>query len=145
MSYVTPPMALEELKVLQAVISKHDDLRSQLLGWCVALITGLSVAHLSKPLQVDSVGFLSLSLAIVLLFLWVGITYKVAQDRAIERVRQIEVQIRTQSPYDGPLISESLSRPNLFSDQCSALKNVRVWGPFVALAVIVVLVTLVRG
>src|SRR5436305_14104265 len=104
MTDVIPPMALEELKILQSVISKHDDLRSQVLGWCIALVTGLTIAYLSKPVALDRWGFVALSVAIVLLFLWVSVTYKVAQDRAIERARTIESQIRSKTVYDGPLV-----------------------------------------
>jgi|SRR6185369_3582 len=139
MTYIIPPMALEELKMLQSIISKHDDLRSQVLGWCVALITGLTIAYLSKPVELYLWGFAALSISIVLLFLWVSVTYKVAQDRAIERARTIESQIRAQTAYDGPLVADSLSRANRWPDQKKALNNVRVWGPFAALLVLVVL------
>jgi|SRR3954447_24142729 len=139
MEYIIPPMAIEELKTLQSIISKHDDLRAQVLGWCVALITGLTVAYLSKPVEIDRWGFVALSVSIVLLFLWVSVSYKVAQDRAIERARTIESQIRAQATYDGPLVTDSLSRANRWPDQKKALNNVRVWGPFASLLLLVVL------
>ena len=41
-------LALEEIKLLQTVISKHDDLRAQVIGWAVTLISVLSAAYLSE-------------------------------------------------------------------------------------------------
>jgi hypothetical protein len=134
-------IALEELKLLQAVIHKQDDARSHIVGWSVAVVVALTVAYLSdKGLTGKTYCFLGT--VVVLLFLWLDVVHKVAQDRAISRVKAIEKSIRTGTYYIGPCIAGTLTRPNTLYEQCLAARNVRVWAPYATLFLTVLLVSL---
>lgn len=134
-------LALEEIKILQAIVIKHDDIRSTIINWNVGLITALCVAFLSGKSGLDRIDFFLIGVAIILLFFWLDVVYKIAQNRAIRRSAEIEDQIRCGTTYDGPIIGKSLTQPNTASEQMNAARNVRVWFPFLALLVLVALVT----
>ena len=126
-------IALEELKLVQSIIHTQEQMRFKVVGWCIATITGLSVAYLSEKLDLPHTSYFVLSILIILIFLWLDTVHRVAVDRAIMRSGEIEKALRGEAEYDGPKIGESLSLKNGILYQLRSLKNVRVYGPYLAL------------
>ncbi len=133
-------LALEEYKLLQSIAEAQETLRFKIRGWCVALITALSVAVLSQKIHFSGGQFLSLASVIVLMFLWLDVLYRVAQDRALDRAKVVEKSLQGLIEYDGPKIRDKLSVQNSLADQVHALKNVRIYGPYLLLSAIIILV-----
>ncbi len=133
-------VALEELKILQEIIARHDDISFKIKGWCVTLITAIILAIKSGKFSISVSSGLVLLGGISILFLWVDIIYRVAEDRAISRSREVERLIRDHIVYDGPQIAESLSVKTTFMDQMSSLNNIRIYVPYIAISIIVLAV-----
>jgi len=132
-------LALEELKLLQFIAQNQDNLRFKIRGWCAALITALVVSYMSQEIALSATQFVITSSLILFLFLWLDVLYRVAQDRAYNRSKIVEENLRGIGKYSGPLIRDSLSVPNSIEDQLLSLNNIRVYGPYVFLFIIVML------
>jgi hypothetical protein len=129
-------LALEEMKLLQSIILKHDDIRSKMVGWSVSLVSALSAFYLHEKSGMDRTGFQIVGFSITILFFWLDTIYKVAQDRAINRSRVVEKMIAN-GEYEGPAIGVSLGKDNLVLDQLRSALNVRVWSPYAGLSLLV--------
>lgn len=136
-------LPLEELKILQDIASRQEELRVKIRGWCIALLTALSVAALSQEIRISSGQFFFFGCVILVLFLWLDALYRVAQDRAFDRAKVVESVLRGEVNYDGPRIRDSLSEPNSLEGQIKSLRNVRVYSPYAILLIIVTIVALV--
>lgn len=136
--------ALDELRILQGIVARHDDISFKIKGWCVTLITGIMLALKSGNFAVSTKSSLILAFGISLLFLWVDVVYRVAEDRAIDRSDEIEKLMRDESEYDGPKIVMTLRKPNTLSDQYKSLKNVRIYLPYLILTMIVIIVSIIK-
>ena len=138
---VRTEIALEELKILQQIVARHDDLSFKIKGWCVTLVTAIILAIKSDKYSISVSSGLSLLFGISLLFLWIDVIYRVAEDRAISRSRQVERLIRDHIVYDGPKIAESLSVKTTFMNQMRSLNNIRIYVPYISISIIVLAVT----
>ena len=126
-------IALEEFKLVQSIINNQEQIRVKVVGWCIATISAISVAYLSKKFQFSPGSYFAVSLTIIVIFLWLDTVHRVAVDRAIIRSGEIESFFRKEVDYDGPKIGKSISVKNGIPYQLRSLKNVRVYGPYVAL------------
>lgn len=133
-------LALEEFKLLQGIARDQEELRFKIRGWCVALITALSVALLSNEIELPRKEYFLVSLMILLLFLWLDVLYRVAQDRALRRAKVVEKVLQNKCAYSGPCIRESLSVKNSLAEQLRSLNNIRVYSPYLLLAVTIMVV-----
>ena len=138
-------IALSELKMVQDIIHNQEQMRLKVVGWCIAAVTGISIAFVSKTLVVPTKYYLALSLAITCIFLWLDTVHRVAVDRAIARSGDIEGFLRGEHEYDGPKIGKSISVASGARYQAESLKNVRVYGPYLALSLIVVAVAVIKS
>jgi len=141
----TETIALEELKLVQSIIHNQEQMRIKVVGWCIATISAISVAYLSQKLNLPPKSYFSLSLIIILIFLWLDTVHRVAVDRAILRSGEIESFFRKEIEYDGPKIGKSISVKNGIPYQFRSLKNVRVYGPYLALCFAVSCMYLVKN
>jgi len=123
-------IALEELKLVQAIITNQELVRLKIMGWGVAATIAISVAYLSEKIDLPALSYLMLSVIIIGIFLWLDTVHRVAVDRAIERSGEIEECLRKEKAYDGPKIGQSISVKNGIPYQLRSLKNVRVYGPY---------------
>lgn len=123
-----PPAAIEELKLLQAFIGKSDDISLKIKGWSITLSTAYIIALATGKLTNGHLTLLAL--LVPLLFLWLDVVFRVAQNRAIRRSSCIEEAIRGEREYDGPRIAKTLSQPNNLREQWQALNNVRMHIPY---------------
>jgi hypothetical protein len=95
----TETITLEELKLVQFIIHNQEQMRIKVVGWCIATISAISVAYLSLKLNLPSKSYFSLSLIIILIFLWLDTVHRVAVDRAIFRSGEIERFFRKECEY----------------------------------------------
>jgi len=138
-------LALEELKLLQGIAEKQEELRFKIRGWCLALVTALTAAFLSEKTDFSGAQYILISCLILALFLWLDVLYRVAQDRALTRAEIVEKNLRGVEEYAGPLIRNSLSVKNTIKDQRTSLNNIRVYGPYLLLFIIVLPVGIFNG
>jgi hypothetical protein len=136
--------AFEELKALQAIISSQEEARALIKNWLIGLITVISGAFVSGKVAFSRVGYLIISIGIIVLFLWIDTVHRVSQDRAIGRSQLVEQFLREKTVYDGPLIGRTLSAANTLSEQIKALNNIRLYFPYIILTVIVIGIAVVR-
>lgn len=133
-------LALEELKILQEIIARHDDISFKIKGWCLTLNIGILAAlygvsggnsiQLSKYLIYPSL------LLIIVFFIWLEAIYRVAMNRAIQRTAKIEKEICENDLKDYPKINAALGKPNKIKDQLKALNNVRIVAPYLIIFII---------
>jgi hypothetical protein len=97
-------IAFEELRSLNDKISFQEEARAKVKNWAIGLITAISIAFLSDKVAFSRRGYLTISIGITILFLWLDIVHRVAQDRAIMRADQVERYLREGTGYDGPRI-----------------------------------------
>lgn len=137
-------LAIDEMKILRDIAKHQEDQRLKIKGWLITLVTALSIAYLTKKLSISALQYVGLSLLLSVLFLWLDVVFKVAQNRALKRCADVENYLRVGAGnFDGPLISVTLSKANTCSEQLAALNNVRVYGVYVLLAISVSIIGLV--
>lgn len=141
-------LALEELRMLQDIIARHDEISFKLKGWCITLNIGVLAAlygvNEGKTIDINPVVvFVCLFLAI-LFFLWLDAIYRVAMDRAIQRTAKIEKQIRKNNFGEYPKINIALGRPNRIRDQINAINNIRVIAPYLIIVIIDLLALILK-
>ncbi len=141
-----PQVALDELQILAGVIERKEAVRLRQRNWVITAVSGLSLALFSKGVDISPGEYAAVALATVLIFWLMETVYQHVEDRAIERSRKLEEILRHGLPYDGPLISESLS-PRSMREQLTYVARTflapRVASPYLALIVLVVAFALV--
>ncbi len=133
---VEQTLALEELKLIQTVISRQESLRLTLRGWAIGLVSILTVSFLSSKLLLPRAQYVAGVVFLCVLFFWLEVVHRVAENRAMERCENIELFLRGGTPtYGGPLIGKSLARPNSLRDQLKAADNLRIYLPYLVLII----------
>lgn len=135
-------VAIEELKILQSIIKNQDSIFSKIRGWCVVVVTGISGGFLSEKIQLESAPYFAISVFIIFLFTWTEAVHRVAQMRAINRSGNVESYLRGELQYDGPQIKNTLSKPNLITDQLATFSNRRFVGFYLTVLFIPIIVGL---
>jgi hypothetical protein len=136
-----PQVALDELQILAGVIERKEAVRLRQRNWVITAVSGLSIALFSKGVDITAGDYAAVALATIVIFWLMETVYQHVEDRAIQRSRSLEETLREGRPYDGPLISESLSPPPLKEQLTYATRTFlapRVASPYLALIVLVV-------
>jgi|GEM_PF-2705954 len=131
-------IAIEELKLLQSVVARHEHHAFRVKGWLFALMAAVTAAIFSGHLPATRK--LELTVFIIVLGFGAWLTYhRLIIFYAIERVQNVEHHLRTgTASYDGPRISDSLVHPATHRRLMSYAQQVRdpqVWVP-IGLAVL---------
>ncbi len=118
--------ALKEIEILNLAIARQEDIGLKIRGWCITLITALTIAFLSNELITNKETFFWITLFVIFLFYHIETLHRVAEIRAIRRSQRVEKIMRLGLPYDGPDISRSLvfGRPG---DKRKAWFNPRIF------------------
>lgn len=136
-----PQIALDELQILAGVIERKEAVRLRQRNWVVTVVSGLSIAFFSDSRHIHPGEYVAVALATVMIFWLMETVYQHVEDRAIQRSRNLEELLREGRPYDGPLISASLS-PRSLTEQlryvARTLLAPRVASPYLALMAIVI-------
>jgi len=120
-----------ELELLHQLIARQEELRQKVRSLIVSLAAALFAAWLSDSFALDDSDFVVLLSGTSVLG-WVSeAVYNMAEQRAIDRFRTVESQMRGDAPYDGPAIGISLE---LGVDSFAhSLIYVRIWPFYVGL------------
>lgn len=131
-------LAIEELRQLQLIIGRQDELKARTKSIAVAMFSALTVGFVSKhPLGIGSWEYLALSILIALLFLGVESVYGATEIEAENRVSKIESFLRgDEMEYDGPMISASLVVEYTFDQFKVAAARQRTYYLYVTLLII---------
>ena len=141
LNYSNLDLAIEELKILFSIISRHDDLSFKIKKWAITINSALIIGIASgKITEYIANNYLILFLPVLpLIFLWIDVIHRVAMDRAIKRQADVEECVRNNNNYDGPKIDMTLSKPNSFKDQMKALNNVRMYFIYLILVISIII------
>ncbi len=131
-------IALEEYRQLQAIIGRHEDHAFKVRGVMYALLTALAVPVFSHDRILAGRQFALLAAIIILLFLFVELVHRGFVRLAIERTDALETILRTQAPYDGPLITQSLGQRRLFAMMLREVGMPWVMVHYASLALVVI-------
>lgn len=141
-----PSLARDELQILAGIIERKEQVRLRQRNWVITTVSGLSLAFVSDNVGLGRGEYLALALSSIMIFWLMETVYQHVEDRAIRRSRDLEQILREGRPYDGPLISDSLS-PRGLVDQIGYVRRTflapRVASPYVALTLIVLAFSLV--
>jgi hypothetical protein len=136
-----PQVALDELQILARIIERKEAVRLRQRNWVITAVSGLSIALFSKGVNVTAGEYAVVAGATIVIFWLMETVYQHVEDRAIQRSKRLEEILREGRPYDGPLISESLS-PRSLKEQLMYVTRTffapRVASPYLALIVLVV-------
>ncbi|MDV5062092.1 hypothetical protein [Vibrio diabolicus] len=136
-------VALEEFRTLQTIIGNHETLFDRVRGWCMTLVVAMSIAYLTKDVELAAMPYIILSWFIIIFFAFIEAVHRVAHTRALQRSEEIEaILMKGGVDYDGPKIRITLK---IDSDSSSILKssnNIRFWAIWGSLFLIVLVVSL---
>jgi uncharacterized membrane protein len=136
-----PQVALDELQILAGVIERKEAVRLRQRNWVITAVSGLSIALFSRGVDIHPPEYAAVALTTIVVFWLMETVYQHVEDRAIQRSRRLEELLRDSRPYDGPLISESLSPRSLKEQTQYVSRNFlapRVASPYLALVLIVI-------
>jgi hypothetical protein len=136
-----PQVALDELQILAGIIERKEAVRLRQRNWVITAVSGLSIALFSKGANVSAGAYAAVAVATIVIFWLMETVYQHVEDRAIQRSKKLEKILREGRPYDGPLISESLSPRSLKGQLTYVAKTFfapRVASPYLALIMLVV-------
>lgn len=136
-----PQVALDELQILAGVIERKEAVRMRQRNWVITAVSGLSIALFSKSVDIHPCEYVAVAMATIVVFWLMETVYQHVEDRAIQRSKRLEEILRDGLPYDGPLISESLSPRSLEEQLQYVARNFfapRVASPYLALVLIVI-------
>lgn len=145
-------MALEEMKILQEVIQRHEGHAMKVKGWLLAITAGFIAVIYTDKVTLHWLLVWMASLLVVLAFhYWASHHYLIAQ-LAINRCKELESALRleaagrvTAERYGGFNICETLAeKPQLMGTWTQARKPWNV-ASFVAVCIIVTLVSVSYG
>ena len=139
-------IAIEELRQLQSVINRMEQLEFQVRAWLLALLGAMVAARLTNPNRLTGMQFLILGVMLSFVFLLMELVVRIPKRKAIKRVWRVEGALRGDCVYDGPRISISLSagwqNRAVFSLMFQELRILPVYGFYIPVVAILVIVSL---
>jgi hypothetical protein len=144
--------AMEEWRLLQSIISRHETIEFQIRGWLLVLLVALVAALYADRTRLNNAAFGGIGAALVLLFLVMELIVRIPKRLAIRRVALVEAMLRGEKEYDGPGISLSLAnrvistkQPDRTMSQTRLLwdeiRIALVWLFYVVLLLVVAIIT----
>lgn len=102
-------LALEELKLLQEVIGRHENHAMRVKGLLFVIIAGLTAATYAEGMRGSRGWMFAGAIVLTLLFMVWELYHRAISQQAITRAGAVESQLRGEADYDGPKIGHSLS------------------------------------
>jgi hypothetical protein len=135
--------AVEEWKLLQAIIARQEDLVFKIRGYNYALLTAFSAGIIGGKLPISGWLFLGIGWGLGIAFLWMELAQRVGLKRAVERSKNVESSLASSSGYDGPLLAATLTNAVGMKEMLKPLfKNEMIWVPAVAIFAVVALLAM---
>ncbi len=104
-------VALEELKELQAIVSRHEEHAFKVRGYLYVIIGAMTTSlFLEKP-YLSPVGYAGGCAIAIVLFMIMELIHRCYAARAIARVSDVEKALRGELDYRGPQICTSMRAP----------------------------------
>ncbi len=102
--------AWEEIKILQDIIHKQEDLRTKTKNWCIALFGGLSIAFANSNGKLDFLAYLLASIILVCIFWLLENLQRSIQMTTICHRNSVEESLLSElESYKGPKIGKTFS------------------------------------
>lgn len=135
-------VALEEFRMIQTIIINHEALFDKIRGWCITLISAISVAYISDDISISAAPYIILSWFIIFFFAFTEAVHRVAHGRAMNRSEDVENQLSNNClNYDGPKIRKSLKTGVTLPDLKEFSNKLRFWVIWGTLFLIVIVVS----
>ena len=134
--------AMEEWKLLSAVIARYESFEFQLRGWLLVILGGLIAALYAERSRLPWLRFAEIGSIVTIVFLWMELTLRRTKRKAIFRSRAVESALRGEVEYDGPAITQHLTGSPPISRFQLILMEVRVssvWVFYLGLLVIILI------
>lgn len=104
-------VALDELKELQAIVSRHEEHAFKVRGYLYVIIGAMTTSlFLEKP-YLSQAGYAGGCAIAIVLFMMMELIHRCYAARAIARVSDIEKALRGDVHYGGPKICDSMRAP----------------------------------
>ena len=134
-------IALEELRQLQLIIGRQDELKAKTKSLAISLFSALTAAFVSqKILMLDQIEYFVITLILAVLFFLIETVYGATEINAEDRVKEIEKYFQTNGNYLGPKIYQSLTISVNFEQLKLAAKRLRTNLLYLTLLIISILV-----
>jgi hypothetical protein len=102
-------VALEERKLIQIIIESHETIRMKILGWCITIFTGLTIAFHTDKIALETNKYFIFLGVIIIVFFLIDYVNRTTFEAVIKRSHTVEEFIRTNiNNYDGPKIEEAI-------------------------------------
>ena len=128
-------LAVEELKLLQAIIARQDEFKARTKQWAVTVVAAMITARLTEQVKLSGALLAFVVGVTSLLFMFIEGLFGTAESLAEDRVRVVEAVLRNggASSYDGPRICESLLGRITPQRMWKSVSYLRIWGFYLAL------------
>jgi uncharacterized membrane protein len=138
-------IAMEELKLLEAIIARQDEFKSRTQNWAVTLVAALTAVYWTGQAHIGPFQFLFIVCALSVAFMFFEAIFGSAESLAEDRVRLVEESLREpRAPkYDGPMICDSMRGKFTLSRAIRSIRYPRTWllyGSLVAFAFIALMI-----
>ncbi len=136
-------VAFEEFRALQTIIGNHETLFDRVRGWCMTLVVAMSIAYLTKDVELAAMSYIVLSWFIIFFFAFIEAVHRVAHARAMQRSEEVEaILTKRGADYDGPKIRITLKANSDLPSILKSFHNIRFWVIWGSLFLIVLVVSL---
>ena len=127
--------ALEERKIIQEIIHNQEAIRMKLVGWCITIISGFTIAFHSKTIEILGYEYGIFAGLVVVVFFLLDIVNRSVFYKMIKRSKAVESMIQdSANKYDGFKIEKTMSEPT----QWNNIKyDFRLISPYMALIIII--------
>jgi hypothetical protein len=128
-------LAVEELKLLQAIIARQDEFKARTKQWAVTVVAAMITARLTGQVKLSDCLLAVVVGVTSLLFMFIEGIFGTAESLAEDRVRVVEEALRNGavSSYNGPMICDSLLGRITFQRIRKSISYLRIWGFYLAL------------
>ena len=137
MEFKIDPM--DELKIVQDIITTQEELCFKVFSWAVGLVTALTIGMFHKSIEISSYMYVGCGITIVLGFYIVARHHWHTFSSAVVRSNEIEKEIKNNT-YQGVKINYVLN-----TDQSVGLfGGYKLWLPYLVLSVVLISAGLVK-
>lgn len=125
---------LDELKIIQDIITKQEELCFKVFSWAIGLVTALTIGFFHKSVEINPCVYMTCGFTIIVGYFLVARYHWVTFSQAVTRSCGIEEEIKNDN-YKRVKINETLKAGN----DLNFFIHYRFYGPYAILIIIVLL------